>query len=288
MTRGLEFLKTFDIKEIQAKTHISLSSLDAILNRSYDKLERVHFAGFISILEREYQIDLSDITAEYAEQNPPIGSEKRIKVNLVVNENSEKERKNGLLLILVLIVGGVLAFIFANNYLLKEQQLPRHKEVNDSQIEEAKEKIQDTAALTPFLIPSEANRSKEENGMLAVDENITEAVELNATEVSKIVDEIVPEIANESVTIIPKRKVWIGMIELPSMKKNNRITMKKISLDSSKDWLIAFGHGQVNIQRDAELLEFNNRNKIYFIYEKGKLKQIGKTEFKRHNQGRTW
>lgn len=191
-------------------------------------------------------------------------------------------------ILLLLITVGLVLF-YSNNINIAPKQSSVLQEVNDSQIEEAKGKIQESEALLPYLQKSDMNTSKlEENLTAVIEENRTEVSELNTTIMSKIIEEIAPQVQNDIITIIPKRKVWIGMIELPSLKKINRVTTRQIKVDETKDWLIVFGHGQVNIQKDDKFLEFNKRGKLYFSYIDGKLKQIQKSEFKMHNQGRSW
>ncbi len=285
MQQGIEFLRTLNIKDIHAKTHISFANIEAILNKSYEKLERVNLTGFISILQREYELDLSDFQREFEAYAGEHVNEKPVKKR-TVNKPRRSGSKKRWWALLLLIAAGV-GFFYTNNFDISVEQNKVIQEVNDSQIEEAKEKIQASEPLQPYLQKHESNSSS----ISTQEENITETietVELNATEISKIIEEIAPEVQNEIVTIVPKKKVWIGMIDLSNMKKINRVTSRQIKVDSTKNWLIVFGHGQINIKKDGELLEFSKRGKVYFIYEDGKLKEIKKAEFKKRNQGRTW
>jgi hypothetical protein len=289
---GLEYLKSLEISDIQSKTHISLYNLNAILNRAYGKLEPVHFTGFISILEREYAIDLSEIAQEYEVYANSHVIEKPFAANVYITEKKEhKKRKTWLVISFLFVAAAGLFFYNQNNETRINQDTPERKELNDSQIEEAKEKLEHLETLTPYMEVAEKNDtvlSLEKNATMR-DEELHVSEELNATQVNHIVKQIISsDNTAEEIVIIPKKKVWIGMIELPQMKKINRMTTQKITVDKTKDSLIVFGHGQVDIQKNSELLNFSDHNKLYFIYEQGKLRQLNRSEFKSYNQGKMW
>lgn len=62
----LEYLKGIGIKEINKTTRLATNKIDDILQKRFDKIEDVRAKGFVSMLEREYGLDLSDWLKEYA------------------------------------------------------------------------------------------------------------------------------------------------------------------------------------------------------------------------------
>ena len=60
-----EDLQNLGTEKIHEKTHISRDKLELILTKSYGEIRRVQFMGFLSILEREFGIDLNGIREEY-------------------------------------------------------------------------------------------------------------------------------------------------------------------------------------------------------------------------------
>jgi hypothetical protein len=291
MQEGFIFLKTLSIQEIHEKTHISFANIDAILNRSYGKLEKVNLTGFVSILQREYEIDLSDFMAEfeqYSQENVP---QKPQRVDTFRIQKTQKSSKKIWWILLLIIVASVAFFYTTKvDVVTPTNRLPQ--EVNDSQIQEAKEKMQESDILQPYLQKHEVNSSmvsdSEMNASNNIEENLSDMREIDETNISNIIEQIAPKVQNETVLIIPKKKVWIGMIDLETMKKSNRVTARTIKIESSKNWLIVFGHGYVSMDRDGELLNFSKRGKLYFIYKEGKLQEITKAEFKKNNQGKSW
>ena len=62
-----EKLKQMDIEEIHRKTRITLVRLHDILDKKFDNIDPTRAHGFIKILERELQLDLSEWVKEYDE-----------------------------------------------------------------------------------------------------------------------------------------------------------------------------------------------------------------------------
>ena len=61
----LENLKEIGIKEISRKTHIEPTFLQYIFDKNFEKLSRLNIRGYAKILQREYDVDLSELLAEY-------------------------------------------------------------------------------------------------------------------------------------------------------------------------------------------------------------------------------
>ena len=61
MSDALLKLRDLGAQKIHDDTHILIRHIEDVLNERYENLTRVQFLGFISILEREYLIDLSSL-----------------------------------------------------------------------------------------------------------------------------------------------------------------------------------------------------------------------------------
>ena len=62
---GFNKLQELGSKAITAATHIPIAHVESILNKEFDTFQKPQFFGFLSILEREYKIDLSALKQEY-------------------------------------------------------------------------------------------------------------------------------------------------------------------------------------------------------------------------------
>jgi len=59
-----EIIEENTLEEISQKTRLSSENLEKIFSKKFEELRKVQAMGFISILEREYHADLSDLRAE--------------------------------------------------------------------------------------------------------------------------------------------------------------------------------------------------------------------------------
>lgn len=267
--KTFEDLQSLGANVIHEQTHIARSKLELVLNKSFADLTRVQFMGFISILEREYGIDLSGIRHEYDEfmqMHPDVVIQKESVILQAQSRSRQKWVLGGVVAITLLIVIGSM--------------------------------IQGRLSIAP----SEEVIQLSSANVEVVDENITVVpLEINVTETMPIVEAniTVPKqelnVTSKSVATIenatgikPKAKVWIGMLDLTTGTKSQKITMDTIVLDKSKNTLYMFGHGRLEIVTPNGTKILKDRNAVWFTYENGQLKQINEAEFLVKNNGVAW
>ncbi|QOY51888.1 hypothetical protein [Candidatus Sulfurimonas baltica] len=262
MKGGYDALKEIGAQKIHEATHISREYVQAILHESFEGMTRVQLFGFISILEREYSIDLSELKSravEYFNDNtPPINEENRTKVSLFSNQ-----KRN-----LAPIYIGVALAIFVVFALLNiksiNKEVSKNTTVDNSVIDSAKSNI--------------ANDIKDENSS-----------EIEKVEVIKE-ETVVEDSKSEALSfkIFPRTKVWLGYIDLITYKKYQTTFSDEFSLDPSKDWLLAFGHGHINIEINGVVKEYKNPKTVRFLYKDAELKELNFEEFRNLNRGNIW
>ncbi len=110
-----EIIEENTLPTISKKTRISVQNLEALLKRDWGRLKKVQALGFLSILEREYHLDLSDMRAEcraYYETHRE--EEARGPVITPTPEPQRRGPSKGLLsLIVLLIVLGASVFLYS-------------------------------------------------------------------------------------------------------------------------------------------------------------------------------
>ncbi|MCH5313516.1 MAG: hypothetical protein J1E28_03845 [Helicobacter sp.] len=84
----LNKLKAIGVKELSKTTKLSSSKIEDVLEKRFDKIDRVRAKGFIAILEREYHVDLHDWIVQW--QNTQKESIKS--VSQVISKQDEEER----------------------------------------------------------------------------------------------------------------------------------------------------------------------------------------------------
>lgn len=86
-------LKAIGLKEISKNTKLASSKIEDVLEKRFDKIDKVRAKGFITILEREYEVDLRDwITLQQQTQKEDIKS-----VSQVITKQDEEQRAQKLL-----------------------------------------------------------------------------------------------------------------------------------------------------------------------------------------------
>ncbi|EIF50372.1 hypothetical protein [Sulfurovum sp. AR] len=109
-----EILEENTIKSISQKTKIAEENLENLLAANFDALKKIKALGFISILEREYKADLSQLKEEALAY---YSNEKEEKGFTVVHPmDEEKKGKSKLFLFLVLALLAYASWYFFTQF----------------------------------------------------------------------------------------------------------------------------------------------------------------------------
>jgi hypothetical protein len=98
-----EILEENSIKNISKKTKISEENLENLLAANFDPLKKIKVLGFISILEREYDADLSGLKEEALAFYSGVKQENSFTVGLPMHDEKRGRSKLFLFLILALL-----------------------------------------------------------------------------------------------------------------------------------------------------------------------------------------
>lgn len=266
----LDKLRKLGAVEISAQTHISRENIEALLESRVEKFNAVQLQGFISILEREYDVDLSELrtqfTAEQAEEEAA-PDEKSDPFMISVKEEKRRKRYMNVLAMLLILI------IIAAVYALLPDAKPEKIELNNTALEAARDHIE-------ILESSiETNASGTEAMVDAVQEaHQTQGRETETAEIP----------SNEPATIYPRNRVWVGIIDAQTHKRSADTTAAPVVLDANRSWLVITGHGFVNVECDDQNRTYNESGRLYFVFEPGSCRRVDVDEFKLRNQGRVW
>ena len=265
---GLEKLREIGAHKIFEQTHIARKFVEDILKGNFSTMNRVQFAGFISILEREYNVDLHEFTEEYTAYYNSKNPNEIEPFVVSIQENSKKTTHTKMYVAAVLVLAGaVLAFYSLLDSPETEEPLiqapvevaiPEQEELNNTTIEEARSHL------------GKLEQKADEPSEPAVVEVTVEPVHLGKFEV------------------IPRSNLWIGIIDLDTFKRTQKLGSEPFELASDKEWLLVMGHGYVNFSVNGEEKRFKDEKKVWFSYENGTLRQLSRSEFKEKNRGKAW
>jgi len=271
MSETLKKLEAIGAQKIYEDTHIPIEQISAILHEDYSSLTRVQYQGFISILEREYGVDLSESKAaalEYFNDNvttAPISDDTIFTV-------STKPKNLKILYIAFIIIVFLIAFFYFSSS-SKENVSPEYNELMQESVVQQPMEDENLSDIVTDL--NESNESiVEENATLLGEQKL---------EVQKL-----EPIVLEPIEILPHSKVWLGYIDVATNKKQQKTFSDEFDLDGNAEWLMIFGHGYVSIVINGKEHKFSDKNTLRLHYKNGLLEQITANEFRRLNRGRKW
>ncbi len=286
LDKNLQILREIGVAEIYKATKIASKNIHSILEKRYESLSRVHARGFIQILEREYKIDLSAWMKEFdkacafkegvgEEQNQETDHEEKTKnplkveIDYSINQANIKLSKGlskwkPFVIVLGVIVIVLAVVIIQNSSSLKEER------GQESAIKSGTKKSSFNKAN-----PTEENKPEP-----------TPKLEEKPTEQDKQEKEAIKEDPN-TIYIIPKRDIWVEVIDLDEKKNSfQKVFKKNYSLETKNHrLLLRFGHGHLSLKNNHQEQEYNDGKTKRFLYEPNKgLTLINEAQYKELQQ----
>lgn len=286
LDKNLQILKEVGVTEICKATKIASKNIHSILEKRYESLSRVHARGFIQILEREYKIDLSAWMKEFdkvcvfkegvseeknQETDPEETAKKPLKVELdysINQANTSLSKKSSKWKPFVLVIG-VIVIVLAVVIIQNSSSLKEEKEREGAIKSGTKKSSFDDANL--------AEENKPEP---------TPKLEEKPKEQDKQEKEAIKENPN-TIYIIPKRDIWVEVIDLDEKKNSfQKVFKKSYSLETKNHrLLLRFGHGHLSLKNNHQEQNYNDSKTRRFLYEPAKgLTLINEAQYKELQQ----
>ncbi|WQX35402.1 sialidase [Helicobacter pylori] len=282
LDKNLQILKEVGVAEICKATRIASKNIHSILEKRYESLSRVHARGFIQILEREYKIDLSAWVKEFdkvcvfkegvgeeqkQETSPEETAKKPLKVELdysINQANTSLSKKSSKWKPFVIVLGVVVIIlvvvIIQNSSSLKEergQESAIKSGTKNSSFNEVSPTEENKPEPTPKLEEKPKEQDKQEKEAIKEDPN--------------------------TIYIIPKRDIWVEVIDLDEKKNSfQKVFKKKYSLETKNHrLLLRFGHGHLTLKNNHQEQDYNDSKTRRFLYEPNKgLTLINEAQYK--------
>ncbi|EAH7191638.1 hypothetical protein LGY48_001371 [Campylobacter jejuni] len=306
-------IQELNLKEVAAKTQIELDFLEALVEKNFAVLSRFNVKGFVKILSREYELDFSDFNEEYEaylNENNPTPQTKSKMITPKLDAYSQKSSNAWpflIVLIVLVIIGSGIYYFDTLKTFFKDEQNNTSATVIDI-IGQAQEnlkslggnnvvvidnnKAQETNQ-TESVLPSQNISLQENDKNISIENNISEN---NTTLLDEEKNTQIQEDINTPKTDSLKEahfktstKIWIGLIDLKSLKKTSFVKEKDFNISLDKDQLILTGA--------AALTMFDQENKEQkfpagiskrFLIKDGKITSISAAEFVKLNKGKEW
>lgn len=297
-----EKLKSISIDEIYQRTYISHQNIEDILSKNYANMTKFKALGFIGMIEKEFNLNLSELKNSVAAHFDEI--EKELNRLKKLQEPPKKEiDKNVIKIVSILVLGLlVIVLIFSRTSydLEQEQQIIIQSQDNSAQeITQTSSLVQEESSNetlnSDLLVQETTPDTKEEVQEIVPIVNEEKELEVKqelkhkVEEKQKMVDNIsTQKQIVKSVKISPKHQIWVGVIYLDDYSKRDFLTTKPIELDTSREQLVLTGHGHISISVGDSMMEYNDENRQRFMYKDGEFKLINMEIFKQMNNGKNW
>ncbi|UOS40375.1 sialidase [Helicobacter pylori] len=286
LDKNLQILKEVGVAEICKATKIASKNIHSILEKRYESLSRVHARGFIQILEREYKMDLSAWMKEFdkvcvfkegvseeknQETDPEETAKKPLKVELdysINQANTSLSKKSSKWKPFVLVIG-VIVIVLAVVIIQNSSSLKEEKEresaiksgIKKSSFDDANLAEENKPEPTPKLEEKPKEQDKQEKEAIKEDPN--------------------------TIYIIPKRDIWVEVIDLDEKKNSfQKVFKKSYSLETKNHrLLLRFGHGHLSLKNNHQEQNYNDSKTRRFLYEPAKgLTLINEAQYKELQQ----
>ncbi|GAA7283309.1 hypothetical protein HpCK44_04430 [Helicobacter pylori] len=286
LDKNLQILKEVGVAEICKATKIASKNIHSILEKRYESLSRVHARGFIQILEREYKIDLSAWVKEFdkvcvfkegvsEEKNQETSHEEtakkplKVELDYSINQaNTSLSKKSSKWKPFVLVIG-VIVIVLAVVIIQNSSSLKEEKERESA--------IKSSTKKNSFNDANLAEENKPEP---------TPKLEEKPKEQDKQEKEAIKEDPN-TIYIIPKRDIWVEVIDLDEKKNSfQKVFKKSYSLETKNHrLLLRFGHGHLSLKNNHQEQNYNDSKTRRFLYEPAKgLTLINEAQYKELQQ----
>lgn len=247
---GYEELKEIGWQKLHEDTHIPKEHTKGLVSANFSSMNKIQFLGFISILEREYSINLDSLKnkgLEYFEDNT---LEFTIAKKVFV---APKKTKSFTMYYLIAAIVIFALVVFSSSTTSTEVQTSDVR-IDNTNIQNA------TKSIAPKIeqVMLEEAKKVEEKRLAA------------------------------RFKILPKDILWVGYIDLDTGKKLQKTFDDELALNPHGHWLLTLGHGNVDFDVNGELIQYQTSRNIRFEYKDGVLRKIRTAEFTRLNKGEKW
>lgn len=266
---SLQKLRKIGVKKINQDTKLSIGVIENILEKRFEKIQRVWIVGFLAILEREYGVDLSEWLEEYdvylAQNVPDSADVYKIKELELDTRQYDISRKSFLsfkqILFSILGLFGVVVVFFLIKVFSFSDASGDYSIVEKPIEQSAESKQQDI--YTQLNLPQAQEESK-------------------SAELDKIISSNEVQVQEGEVLITPKGELWFQVLNVDTKVKQDRTIREPylLKLPTQKS-VIIFGHKGFELKYKDKAQKFDGGGPIRFIIENNRLKYIRYADYLR-------
>lgn len=292
----IDELKKIGIDKVSAKTRITQDKLQDIINFKYESFNKTHARGFIQIIEREFNVDLSEwfdafnefhAVAPQVEESDEVSEEINKNINIPIESTKKDKSYIVLITIFVILLLSFMGFFVYNNFIKQEYVSPTITQDLPQEPTNESANIENNADSTQNIDSTQNADSTQKFEEIPIDE-ASNAIDNNINNEPNNTIEIA-NTANDEITITPNEPLWVGIIDLKTHKKQQFSISSKHSFSLDNDKIIRTGHSYFSIEAPNFHRQFLGGNNKYLLYKiDSGIKEISHDEFLSLNGGVEW
>jgi hypothetical protein len=302
-----EKLKDIGVETIYQRTYIAHQNIEFILDKDFAKLNNKFKAtGFITMLEKEFGLDLSDFKKEAEKFFDHKESEKQ-KVMASDKEPIEIDKRLiiypiaivSVLLVLFLIIGSFSSDNDESGTMIQATNNPPEVAIDklvenvppvvqeEIKVDEQQKTAPDAVAVEPKQeeIKQEVKQEPKQEVVVEQKPKVEQPI---VKEEPKVEAPKIPVASLPKIKITPAVQIWVGVIYLDDYSKKDYLSTKTFELDNTRDQLILTGHGRLTINVGDKEQVHTDENRLRFLYQNGEFKMINMEIFREMNNGKNW
>jgi len=283
----IETLRALGPETISLQTHISPGNIRKLLAGEFEAFSSVQFNGFVTIIEREYDVDLTEWRARFSQSTPePEAPLTETEDDPFTHVLMAKKKQR---LTVVVLTGLLVAVVIVTYFVLGSGGAEEKIELNNTAIEKAKANMATLGnrSVSATQRQTDVIQATRQSDGAEAEFSPPEVPAVTAGETAAAAAEA-PAVHYDDLIILPKMKVWVGVIDAQTHRRDTRTTEEPWRLDGSKTWLIVTGHGYITLECGDENATYSEVGQMLFLYQEGRCREIDASEFKSLNRGRLW
>ncbi|GHV58678.1 hypothetical protein FACS1894103_0570 [Campylobacterota bacterium] len=256
---GLGTLKRLDVLEIHKKTHISITEIKAFLNKDFAPFNRTKALGFIKILEREYDLDLSELQNEF-ESFQAVHNESNEQIFVVAKDEKAALGK------WVVVVAILLVLLLAIGYLSFAQPASRVASTGttspapSSLIAQAQEVItlpKEEAA--PQVLPEGVvQEGAFASAPTPASAPASAAAGQTPAPAAPLANGAFAPVRQSNFYVTSAKDLWIGIYYLDNEHREQITATGRHDFDPERPQIVTFGHGEFRLVYGNQVIEPNS------------------------------
>ncbi|MEJ2497201.1 MAG: hypothetical protein P8Y43_06975 [Sulfurovaceae bacterium] len=266
-------------ESISKKTNISADNLKRLFERDFSAFKKVQALGFISILERDYGLDLSALKQECKDYF--IDDEEDVTIS--VYQAKPKPKGRWLFFVLLLFLLGAVASLMIYDYTVQSKknggQMFLTQEMVLGEVN-ASENIPEDMVANGTISKDEFKEVKDES-LAFGDNGSVEASDADQENNSSAT-------ASSKIILTPKYKLWFGIYDMTSGKSSHQIIKAPFEFGLDRNLLIATSRAAFSIGAGDTTTGYKDFKEHYFMIKNGKISEIKREEFRALNGPKKW